>query len=61
MTVDTAHALVTDDTSREVLYVAATRGRHSTRLYQTIRVARVGNPVPDAAQASLSTLTGGAP
>ena len=32
-TVDTAHALVTAGTAREVLYVAATRGRQSNRLY----------------------------
>ncbi|MFZ5848871.1 MAG: MobF family relaxase [Actinomycetota bacterium] len=33
MTVDTAHVLVDSSTSRESLYVAATRGRHGTRLY----------------------------
>ena len=32
-TVDTAHALVSPLTSREVLYVSATRGRESNRLY----------------------------
>lgn len=32
-TVDTAHAIVTPATTREVLYVAATRGRESNRLY----------------------------
>ncbi|GAA2522643.1 MobF family relaxase [Pilimelia columellifera] len=32
-TVDTTHALITDDVSRENLYVAATRGRASTALY----------------------------
>ncbi len=32
-TVDTTHAYVTATTSREVLYVAATRGRESNRLY----------------------------
>jgi hypothetical protein len=32
-TVDTAHAMVTATTAREVLYVAATRGRESNRLY----------------------------
>ncbi|SNR58475.1 MobF family relaxase [Actinoplanes regularis] len=32
-TVDTAHALVTDDMTRETLYVAATRARQSTTLY----------------------------
>lgn len=32
-TVDTTHALVTGDVSRENLYVAATRARHHTRLY----------------------------
>ncbi|MDA8267873.1 MAG: AAA family ATPase [Actinomycetota bacterium] len=32
-TVDTAHALVSPTTTREVLYVAATRGRTSNRLY----------------------------
>jgi len=32
-TVDTAHALVTPATSREALYVAATRGRLGNRLY----------------------------
>ncbi|HLL67504.1 MAG TPA: MobF family relaxase [Micromonosporaceae bacterium] len=32
-TVDTTHALVTADVSRENLYVAATRARHHTRLY----------------------------
>ncbi|MGH8996386.1 MAG: MobF family relaxase, partial [Acidimicrobiales bacterium] len=32
-TVDTAHAMVTSGTAREALYVAATRGRESNRLY----------------------------
>ena len=32
-TVDTAHALVSSTTTREVLYVMATRGRESNRLY----------------------------
>lgn len=32
-TVDTAHAMVTATTAREILYVAATRGRKSNRLY----------------------------
>jgi hypothetical protein len=32
-TVDTAHALVSPTTTREVLYVAATRGRDSNRLF----------------------------
>ena len=32
-TVDTAHALVSSTTAREVLYVMATRGRESNRLY----------------------------
>jgi conjugative relaxase-like TrwC/TraI family protein len=32
-TVDTTHALITGDVSRENLYVAATRARHHTRLY----------------------------
>ena len=32
-TVDTAHAMVSATTTREVLYVAATRGRESNRLY----------------------------
>ena len=32
-TVDTAHALVSSTTTREVLYVSATRGRESNRLY----------------------------
>jgi len=32
-TVDTAHAMVSPTTAREVLYVAATRGRESNRLY----------------------------
>ncbi|HEY5430008.1 MAG TPA: hypothetical protein VIK04_12900 [Solirubrobacteraceae bacterium] len=32
-TVDTAHALVSSNRTREVLYVAATRGRQSNRLY----------------------------
>ena len=32
-TVDTAHAIVSANTTREVLYVAATRGRQSNRLY----------------------------
>jgi hypothetical protein len=32
-TVDTAHAMVSATTAREVLYVAATRGRNSNRLY----------------------------
>ncbi|WP_169454487.1 MobF family relaxase [Catelliglobosispora koreensis] len=32
-TVDTAHALITDDMTRENLYVAATRAKHCTTLY----------------------------
>ena len=32
-TVDTAHAMVAPTTTREVLYVAATRGRESNRMY----------------------------
>jgi conjugative relaxase-like TrwC/TraI family protein len=32
-TVDTAHALITDDMTRETLYVAATRARQRTALY----------------------------
>ena len=32
-TVDTAHAMVSPTTTREVLYVAATRGRESNRIY----------------------------
>lgn len=32
-TVDTAHALISPTTTREALYVAATRGRESNRLY----------------------------
>jgi hypothetical protein len=36
-TVDTAHAMVTSTTAREVLYVAATRGRESNRLYVDTR------------------------
>ena len=32
-TVDTAHAMVSSTTTREVLYVMATRGRESNRLY----------------------------
>jgi hypothetical protein len=32
-TVDTAHAFVSVTTQREVLYVAATRGREGNRLY----------------------------
>jgi ATP-dependent exoDNAse (exonuclease V) alpha subunit len=32
-TVDTAHALVNDTTTREALYVSLTRGRQGTRLY----------------------------
>ncbi len=32
-TVDTAHAMISPTTAREVLYVAATRGRESNRLY----------------------------
>jgi conjugative relaxase-like TrwC/TraI family protein len=33
VTVDTAHVLVTDDTTREALYVAASRARQRTHLY----------------------------
>jgi len=36
-TVDTAHAMVAPTTTREVLYVAATRGRESNRLYVDTR------------------------
>ncbi|MHB8190667.1 MAG: MobF family relaxase [Ferrimicrobium sp.] len=32
-TVDTAHAMITNGTTREVLYVAATRGRETNQLY----------------------------
>jgi hypothetical protein len=35
-TVDTAHAMVSGSTTREVLYVAATRGRESNKLYVDI-------------------------
>lgn len=35
-TVDTAHAMVSPTTTREALYVAATRGRESNRLYVDI-------------------------
>jgi conjugative relaxase-like TrwC/TraI family protein len=35
-TVDTAHAIVSPTTTREVLYVSATRGRDSNRLYVDI-------------------------
>jgi conjugative relaxase-like TrwC/TraI family protein len=44
-TVDTAHAYVTATTNREVLYVAATRGRDSNRLY----VDTCYDPDPDTA------------
>ncbi|ADD45028.1 MobF family relaxase [Stackebrandtia nassauensis] len=37
-TVDTAHALVTDDMAREHLYVAASRARHNTSLYAVTHV-----------------------
>jgi len=33
VSVDTAHAMVSATTTREVLYVSATRGRESNRLY----------------------------
>jgi hypothetical protein len=33
MTVDTAHVLVDDTTTREAMYIAATRGRAGARLY----------------------------
>ena len=36
-TVETAHAMVSPTTTREVLYVAATRGRESNRLYVDTR------------------------
>jgi conjugative relaxase-like TrwC/TraI family protein len=42
-TVDTAHALVSPQTTREVLYVSATRGRESNRLYVDTR----HDPDPD--------------
>ena len=35
-TVDTTHAYVSDSTTREALYVMATRGRHANRLYVDI-------------------------
>ncbi len=44
-TVDTAHAYITATTTREVLYVAATRGRDSNRLY----VDTAYDPDPDTA------------
>jgi len=43
--VDTAHALISPLTSREVLYVSATRGRESNRLY----VDTAYDPDPDTA------------
>ena len=36
-TVDTAHAMVSPTTTREVLYVSATRGRHANQLYVDTR------------------------
>ena len=43
-TVDTAHAIVSPTTTREVLYVSATRGRDSNRLYVDIALRpRPGN------------------
>ncbi len=42
-TVDTAHALVSPTTTREVLYVSAARGRESNRIY----VDTAYDPDPD--------------
>jgi ATP-dependent exoDNAse (exonuclease V) alpha subunit len=36
-TVDTAHSMVSPATTREVLYVSATRGRHMNQLYVDTR------------------------
>ncbi len=52
-TVDTAHALVSPTTTREVLYVAATRGRESNRLY----VDTAYDPDPDTAHGSAEPTT----
>lgn len=50
-TVDHAHALITDATTREQLYVALTRGRHGNFVYaatETHVEADAHSPVPDS-------------
>ncbi len=42
-TVDTAHAYVSGETTREPLYVMASRGRDSNRLYVEQRAAGLGD------------------
>jgi ATP-dependent exoDNAse (exonuclease V) alpha subunit len=49
-TVDTAHVLVTDDTTREALYVAASRARHRTHLYAVTDTADCLDDEPVAHQ-----------
>ncbi len=49
-TVDTAHAMVSPTTTREVLYVAATRGRHTNHLYVDTRY----DPDPQTAHDQLT-------
>jgi ATP-dependent exoDNAse (exonuclease V) alpha subunit len=52
-TVDTAHALVSPTTTREVLYVSASRGRESNRLY----VDASYDPDPDTGHGPATTFT----
>lgn len=49
-TVDTAHAMVSPTTTREVAYVAATRGRESNRLY----VDTAYDPDPESSHGALA-------
>lgn len=62
MTVDTAHVLVDEATTREALYVAATRGRDGARLYVAtnnlmgIEAERPPAPEPTARQLLEETL-----
>ncbi len=49
-TVDTAHAMVSPATTREVLYVSATRGRASNRLYVDVAF----DPDPETGHADMT-------
>jgi hypothetical protein len=60
-TTDTAHFMVTPTTSREVLYVSATRGRESNRLYVDVSYdpdPATGHDGPAAPQSARAVLAG---
>jgi hypothetical protein len=60
MTVDTAHALITPDMTREALYVASTRGRNATHWYATTEhvIDATSHHEPEQATTARALLTG---